>query len=102
MGRFGKFLACSGFPECRNTLPIVKEIGVDCPKCGGKIVERKSKKNRLFYGCNNYPQCDLVSWDKPIPRSCPKCSEMLVEKKGGKGKGPKVVCTKCDYEEESN
>lgn len=102
MGRFGKFLACSGFPECRNTMPIVKEIGVDCPKCGGKIVERKSKKNRLFYGCNNYPQCDLVSWDKPIPRSCPKCNEMLVEKKGGKGKGPKVVCTKCDYEEESN
>ncbi len=102
MGRFGKFLACSGFPECRNTLPIVKEIGVDCPKCGGKIVERKSKKNRLFYGCSNYPQCDLVSWDKPIPRSCPKCNEMLVEKKGAKGKGPKVICTKCDYEEESN
>lgn len=100
MGRYGKFLACSGFPECRNTMPIMKEIGVDCPKCGGKIVERKSKKNRLFYGCSNYPECDLVSWDKPLPRPCPKCGEMLVEKKGGKGKGTTIHCVKCDYDEE--
>ena len=102
MGRYGKFLACSGFPECRSTLAIVKEIGVDCPKCGGKIVERKSKKNRIFYGCNNYPECDLVSWDKPIPRTCPKCNGMLVEKKkAAKGKGTMVHCADCDYEEET-
>ncbi|MBN6185842.1 type I DNA topoisomerase [Aneurinibacillus sp. BA2021] len=104
MGRYGKFLACSAFPECRNTMPIVKEIGVKCPKCEtGEIVERKSKKNRLFYGCNNYPECDFVSWDKPLPRTCPKCGKMLVEKKGkGKNKGPSVHCSECDYQEETS
>lgn len=104
IGRYGKFLACSAFPDCRNTMPIVKEIGVKCPKCEtGEIVERKSKKNRLFYGCNNYPDCDFVSWDKPLPRSCPKCSKMLVEKKGkGKNKGPVVHCSECDYQEETS
>ncbi|BAU27657.1 DNA topoisomerase I [Aneurinibacillus soli] len=103
MGRYGKFLACSAFPDCRNTMPIVKEIGVTCPKCEtGHIVERKSKKNRMFYGCNQYPDCDFVSWDKPLPRTCPKCSGMLVEKKGkGKNKGPSVQCVACDYEEET-
>jgi DNA topoisomerase-1 len=104
MGRYGKFLACSAFPDCRNTMPIVKEIGVACPKCEtGQIVERKSKKNRLFYGCNNYPDCDFISWDKPLPRTCPKCGKMLVEKKGkGKNKGPTVHCSECDYQEETS
>jgi len=104
IGRYGKFLACSAFPECRNTMPIVKEIGVKCPKCEtGEIVERKSKKNRLFYGCNNYPDCDFISWDKPLPRTCPKCGKMLVEKKGkGKNKGPVVHCSECDYQEETS
>jgi DNA topoisomerase-1 len=102
LGRFGKFLACSGFPECRNTKPIVKEIGVTCPECEtGSIVERKSKKSRIFYGCNRYPECEFVSWDKPIARSCPKCSAMLVEKKRKK-QGVSVVCTKCDYQEEAD
>jgi DNA topoisomerase-1 len=103
IGRYGKFLACSAFPDCRNTLPIVKEIGVKCSKCEtGQIVERKSKKNRLFYGCTNYPECDFVSWDKPLPRTCPKCNSMLVEKKGkGKNKGSVVQCSACDYEEET-
>ncbi|WP_027414585.1 type I DNA topoisomerase [Aneurinibacillus terranovensis] len=102
MGRYGKFLACSGFPDCRNTMAITKEIGVDCPKCGGTIVERKSKKNRLFYGCSHYPECDFVSWDKPVPRKCPKCNEMLVEKKKkGKNGGAHVQCSSCDYEEEA-
>lgn len=97
-GRFGKFLACSGFPDCRNTKPIVKEIGVECPKCKeGQIVERKSKKKRLFYGCNRYPDCDFLSWDKPISRPCPKCEGMLVEKKGKKE--TKIQCVSCDYEE---
>lgn len=98
LGRFGKFLACSGFPDCRNTKPIVKTIGVECPKCEkGQIVERRSKKRRLFYGCDQYPACDFVSWDKPITRKCPKCSSLLVEKKSKKD--PKVQCVACDYEE---
>lgn len=102
LGRFGKFLACSGFPECRNTKPIVKEIGVKCPQCEtGEIIERKSKKSRIFYGCNQYPECEFVSWDKPIARPCPKCSHMLVEKKRKK-QGVSVVCTSCDYQEEAD
>jgi DNA topoisomerase-1 len=97
-GRYGKFLACSGFPECHNTKPIVKEIGVKCPQCGeGQVVERKSKRNRIFYGCSTYPKCDYVSWDKPLERSCPNCSGILVEKKAKKQ--TKVQCTQCDYNE---
>lgn len=102
MGRFGKFLACSGFPECRNTKPIVKEIGVQCPSCKiGSIIERKSKKSRIFYGCNRYPECEFVSWDKPIARPCPKCGQLLVEKKRKK-QGVSVACTACDYQEEAD
>ncbi|MGE7271126.1 type I DNA topoisomerase [Brevibacillus panacihumi] len=102
LGRFGKFLACSGFPDCRNTKAIVKEIGVKCPNCEtGSIIERKSKKSRIFYGCNRYPECDFVSWDKPIARPCPKCSHMLVEKKRKK-QGVSIVCTNCDYQEEAD
>lgn len=82
MGRYGKFMACSNFPDCRNTKPIVKDIGVKCPTCHeGNIVERKSKKRRIFYGCDRFPECEFVSWDKPIERKCPKCENMLVEKK---------------------
>lgn len=99
MGRYGKFMACSNFPDCRNTKPIVKEIGVSCPKCKeGQIIERKSKKKRIFYGCDRYPECDFISWDKPLPRSCPKCDSLLVEKK--LKKGVQVQCTECDYKEE--
>ncbi|EMA6341195.1 type I DNA topoisomerase [Bacillus cytotoxicus] len=100
MGRYGKFMACSNFPDCRNTKPIVKEIGVTCPKCEkGQIIERRSNnKKRLFYGCSTYPECDFVSWDKPIGRKCPKCEGMLVEKK--LKKGVQVQCISCDYEEE--
>ncbi|MGM7720359.1 type I DNA topoisomerase [uncultured Metabacillus sp.] len=99
MGRYGKFMACSNFPDCRNTKPIVKEIGVKCPSCeDGMIVERKSKKRRIFYGCSNYPGCEFLSWDKPIARSCPKCNNMLVEKK--LKKGVQVQCMECDYKEE--
>ncbi|MCA0148647.1 MULTISPECIES: type I DNA topoisomerase [Rossellomorea] len=99
MGRYGKFMACSNFPDCRNTKPIVKEIGVKCPKCEkGNIIERKSKKKRIFYGCDQYPECDFLSWDKPIERKCPKCSELLVEKKLKKGN--QIQCTNCDYKEE--
>ena len=99
MGRYGKFYACSRFPDCRNTKPIVKNIGVTCPKCHqGEIIERKSKKNRIFYGCSRYPDCDFVSWDKPIGRFCPKCQHYLVEKKTKDG--PKIKCSNCDYVEQ--
>ncbi|KWZ85597.1 type I DNA topoisomerase [Weizmannia sp. CD-2023] len=100
MGRYGKFMACSNFPDCRNTKPIVKKIGVTCPKCGkGEIIERKTKKNRIFYGCDRYPECDFVSWDKPVGRKCPKCGDMLVEKK--LKKGTQIQCVHCDYKEQS-
>ena len=98
LGRYGKFMACSNFPECRNTKAIMKQIGVKCPDCEeGQVVERKSKTKRLFYGCDQYPTCEFVSWDKPISRPCPKCSALLVEKKIKKG--VQIQCTKCDYEE---
>ena len=98
LGRYGKFYACSNFPDCRNTKPIIKEIGVECPACHkGQVVERKSKKNRLFYGCSRYPDCDFTSWDKPIGRTCPKDGGYLVEKKVKGGK--QVVCINGDYEE---
>ena len=99
MGRYGKFYACSRFPDCRNTKAIVKEIGVICPKCHkGQIIERKSKRNRVFYGCSRFPDCDFVSWDKPIGRDCPKDGHFLVEKKVKGGK--QVVCPNGDYEED--
>jgi len=99
LGRYGKFMACSNFPDCRNTKAIVKEIGVPCPKCQkGQLLERKSKTKRIFYGCDQFPECDFVSWDKPINRPCPKCEEMLVEKK--LKKGVQIQCVSCDYKEE--
>ncbi len=100
LGRYGKFMACSGFPDCRNTKAIVKPIGVECPTCKeGEIVERKSKTKRIFYGCNRYPECEFVSWDKPISRPCPKCSTLLVEKKLKKGVQIQCTNSECDYEE---
>ncbi|MBD2862742.1 type I DNA topoisomerase [Paenibacillus oceani] len=99
MGRFGKFLACSGFPDCRNAKPIVKEVGVTCPKCKeGNVVERRSKKGRIFYGCDQYPGCDYVSWDKPSGKPCPNCSTMLVEKYAKSGSH--LQCPDCGYKEE--
>ncbi|MUG45547.1 type I DNA topoisomerase [Paenibacillus woosongensis] len=98
LGRFGKFLACSGFPDCRNTKPIIKDIGVTCPKCKeGHVVERRSKKGRIFFGCNRYPECDFVSWDRPSPKPCPKCGGLLVEKRNKQG--GKLQCTACDHVE---
>ena len=99
IGRFGKFHACSNFPECRHTEAIIKKIGVACPKCHeGEIVERKSNKNRIFYGCSRYPDCDFASWDKPIGRDCPKCHKYLVEKISRKGH--QIQCSDCDYKEQ--
>ncbi|WP_243983669.1 type I DNA topoisomerase [Pseudolactococcus paracarnosus] len=100
LGKYGKFYACSNFPDCRNTKAIVKEIGVICPTCHeGQVIERKSKRNRIFYGCARYPDCEFTSWDKPIGRDCPKCNQFLVEKKV-RGGGKQVVCSNGDYEEE--
>ncbi|MFC3928927.1 type I DNA topoisomerase [Streptococcus caprae] len=101
LGRFGKFYACSNFPDCHNTKAITKEIGVECPTCHqGQIIERKTKHNRIFYGCNRYPECDFTSWDLPVGRTCPKSGDFLVEKKV-RGGGKQVSCSndKCDYQE---
>lgn len=78
--RYGKFLACPGYPECKNTKPLLDEIDAPCPLCGGKVVVRKSKKGKVFYGCSNYPNCNFVSWDKPTNEKCPKCGNILYEK----------------------
>lgn len=97
-GRFGAFAACTGYPECKNTKPLVQSINVKCPKCGKDIVARKSKKGRVFYGCSGYPECTQSYWNKPIDRKCPKCGELLVEKKS---KDAKYACSnsECDYKE---
>ncbi len=79
MGRYGKFIACSNYPACRNTKPFVVKVGVDCPECGGDLVEKKTRKGRTFYGCANYPECEFASWDKPVPEPCPECGGLLVE-----------------------
>jgi|HubBroStandDraft_6_1064221.scaffolds.fasta_scaffold00027_79 DNA topoisomerase-1 len=79
-GRFGKFISCSGYPECKTTKPIVKATGADCPKCGGAVVERRSKKGRVFYGCANYPKCDFISWDAVAPERCPVCGSYVIVK----------------------
>lgn len=99
MGRFGEFLACTGYPECKNTKAIVKKIDVKCPKCGiGDIVARKSRKGKLFYGCSRYPECDQVFWYKPIDKKCPVCGSLLMEQKL---KGSKLSCSnpECKYKE---
>jgi len=82
VGRYGKFLACPGFPECRNARPLVESIGVPCPRCDGDLVARRSKKGRKFYGCSRYPNCNFMSWDQPSPAKCPDCGGLMVEKKG--------------------
>ncbi|NLR04584.1 type I DNA topoisomerase [Streptococcus mutans] len=103
LGRYGKFYACSNFPDCHNTKAITKEIGVICPICQkGQVIERKTKRNRIFYGCDRYPDCDFTSWNKPIGRDCPKSGDFLVEKKI-RGGGKQVVCSneECDYKEKA-
>ncbi|HHU69232.1 MAG TPA: type I DNA topoisomerase [Thermoanaerobacterales bacterium] len=97
-GRYGKFLACPGFPECKNTKPIIKGIGVKCPLCDGEIVLRKTKKRRNFYGCSNYPECNFVSWYRPVKERCPKCGGILVIKTNrAKKKVLECMNDKCNY-----
>lgn len=95
-GPHGKFLGCPGFPECHNTKPYLEKIGVPCPKCGKDVILKKTKKGRMFYGCEGYPECDFVSWQKPSAKKCPKCGGYMIEK------GSKLVCADetCGYVEE--
>ncbi len=85
MGRFGKFLACPNFPECRNTKPIVTYVEPPCPKCGARLLEKSSRKGSRFYGCERYPECDFVSWDLPVSERCPVCGGFMVFKQNKKG-----------------
>ena len=96
IGRYGKFLACPGYPECNNAKPYFEPADVECPKCGGMVMKKKSKKGRTYYGCEHNPECDFVSWDKPAKEKCPKCGSYMLEK----GKEPvKLVCSneKCGF-----
>ena len=94
-GPHGKFLGCPGFPECHNTKPYYEKIGVACPKCGKDVVLKKTKKGRRYYGCEDNPECDFMSWQKPSSKKCPKCGGYMVEK------GSKLVCADetCGYVE---
>ncbi len=96
-GRFGKFLACPGFPECKNTRKIVQDTGGVCPLCGGKVLAKKSKKGKVYYGCENNPKCGFMTWDTPLKETCPKCGATLFRKAGKMGR---IYCAKegCDYE----
>ena len=95
VGRYGKFLACPGYPECKNAKPLVTKTSAKCPKCGGEVIEKKSKRGFPFYGCSNWPNCDFMTWDKPTDETCPKCGKSLFKRRGGL-----IVCLdeNCGYE----
>lgn len=97
IGRYGKFIACPGYPECKNIMKFVHEVGVPCPKCGGKVIVKKTKKGKEFYGCDNYPTCDFASWYEPTNEKCPNCGQILYKKKG---KRTTYFCAEegCGYE----
>ena len=97
IGRFGKFLACSGFPECKNTKKIVIETAGLCPLCGGKVLEKKSKTGKKYFGCEHNPKCSFMTWDEPLSETCPSCGATLFKKRGKQGQ---IYCAKegCDYE----
>ncbi|MCK5123788.1 MAG: topoisomerase DNA-binding C4 zinc finger domain-containing protein, partial [Dehalococcoidia bacterium] len=92
VGRFGKFLACSGYPDCKTTRPYAVKIGVSCPKCRGDLVKKISKKKKVFYGCSNFPECKFAINRKPIAQPCPNCSNLLVQYRGDWAK-----CVACQY-----
>lgn len=91
VGRFGKFIACPGYPDCKNVKKFVEKTGVHCPKCDGDVIIKRTKSKRIFYGCSNYPKCDFVSWNEPVNEKCPQCGEVLFKKKGKK---PVLFCAK--------
>ena len=96
VGRYGKFIACPGYPECKNIIKYVEKTGVKCPKCGGDVIIKRTKTKRIFYGCSNYPECDFVSWNEPTNEKCPQCGGILFKKKGKK---PTLFCATegCGY-----
>ena len=96
-GPYGKFLACPGFPECRNTMSYFEKAGVKCPKCGKEVIIMRNKKGRIYYGCEGYPECDFISWNKPVEEKCKECGSYLVEK------GKKIICSneKCGFVKEN-
>ncbi len=98
-GRYGKFIACSGYPECKNIVKVVNKIGIPCPKCSGDVISRNTKRGRQFFGCSNYPNCDFVSWYEPVAEKCPNCGSILFRKKGKK---PKLFCNAegCGFEKD--
>ncbi len=99
-GRFGRFLACSGYPDCKNVRPFT--VGVKCPEdgCDGDIVERKSRRGKVFYGCSNYPKCKFATWNRPVPQQCPSCGNPFLEERYSKAKGNYLACPKCKYQAE--
>jgi DNA topoisomerase-1 len=96
-GRYGNFLACSRYPECKSTRS--PDIGISCPRCGAKLAERRSKRGKIFYGCTAYPKCDFASWDKPVAETCPSCKSPYLVEKESKKEGPYVACPvkECSY-----
>lgn len=100
-GRFGKFLACPGFPECRNARPLLEEAGVNCPKCGSKVLYKKTRKGRRYLGCENNPKCSFMTWDMPAGENCPKCGNFLVKKYSGKKLTLKCSSESCDFTREN-
>ena len=99
-GRYGRFMACSGYPDCKTVKKVVNKLGVACPKCeDGDILVRKTKRGKPFYGCSNYPNCNFASWSEPLNEKCPQCGEILFKKEGKK---PKIFCNAegCGYERE--
>jgi DNA topoisomerase-1 len=97
-GRFGRFLACSRYPECKSTRPV--STGVSCPEdgCGGRIVEKRSGRGKVFFGCSNYPRCKYASWYRPVPESCAHCGNPFLEERFSKAKGAFLKCPKCKHE----
>jgi DNA topoisomerase-1 len=96
-GRFGRFLACSRYPDCKGRRPLVTKTGVACPRDGGDLVERRSRKGRFFYGCANYPKCDFVVWSKPLATPCPECGGLLtVDRQQEEGK-TRARCSACSW-----
>jgi DNA topoisomerase-1 len=91
-GRFGPFLACSRYPECKGTKPLLQKTGIPCPRDGGEIVERRTKRGRRFYGCSNYPRCDYTSWQRPLPAVCPSCGGLVIAERGRRAR-----CTVCQW-----
>ncbi|MBR2715452.1 MAG: topoisomerase DNA-binding C4 zinc finger domain-containing protein, partial [Ruminococcus sp.] len=98
VGRYGKFIACPGYPECKNVKKYVEEAGTTCPKCEGNVIIKRTKKGKVFYGCSNYPDCDFVSWYEPSTEKCPQCGDILYKKKGKKAA---LFCQKegCGYKQ---